>query len=112
MSIRSKNKTSAAIAAQGKHSVIIVRTNKHFYAQIISPLGIVLTGASTKTKEIVKKVGKTTSNKNAAQVLGEHIAKQLKDKKISDIAFNRSGLLYHGRVAAFVEGLRNQGVKV
>ena len=112
MSIRSKNKTSAAIAAQGKHSVIVVRSNKHFYAQIISPLGIVLTGASTKTKEVVKKVGKATSNKNAAKILGEYVAKQLKGKKIADIAFNRSGLLYHGRVAAFVEGLRNQGVQV
>lgn len=112
MSSRSKIKTSAAIAAQGKHSVLVVRSNKHFYAQIISPLGIVLTGASTKTKEVAKEVGKASSKKTSANILGKHVAKQLKANKITDIAFNRSGLLYHGRVAAFVEGLRSQGVQV
>jgi len=109
MSIRSKNKTRAAIAAQGKHSIAVQRTNQHFYAQLVSPLGIVLAGASTQSKALKLKA---TGNSDAAKALGVHIASILKKMKVSDVAFNRSGLIYHGRVAAFVAGLREQGVKV
>ncbi len=111
MSIRSKNKTRAAIAAQGKHSIAVQRSNQHFYAQLVSPLGIVLAGASTQSKAFKSKL-KATGNSDAAKALGAHVASILKKMKINDVAFNRSGLIYHGRVAAFVAGLREQGVKV
>lgn len=114
MSIRSKNKTTAAIAAQSKASVIVARSNKHFSAQIISKTGVVLAGANTKSKPVQKLLGKdqSTSNCNAANLLGKHIASLIKSLKIDNIAFNRSGLIYHGRVAAFVTGMRDSGVKV
>ena len=64
MSIRSKNKTRAKIAAQGKHSVTIQRTNKHFYAQVQSPEGIVLGGGSTMTPEIAKKMKKSSGGES------------------------------------------------
>lgn len=111
MSIRSKNKTRAAIAAQGKHSITVQRSNQHFYAQLLSPLGVVLAGASTQSK-VLKAKHAATGNSDAAKALGMHVASILKEKKISNVAFNRSGLIYHGRVAAFVAGLREQGVKV
>lgn len=112
MSIRSKNKTSAAIASQGKHSVVVKRSNNHFDAQILSPAGTALGGASTKSAAIHKKIGKQTGNCQAATKLGEIIAAQLKKMDITDIAFNRSGYIYHGRIAAFVDGMRKAGVKV
>ena len=109
MSIRSKNKTRAVIAAQGKHSVIVNRTNKHFYAQILCPEGQVLGGVSTKNAEIIKKTKKaSTSNCVSSRIIGEHISDLLKKLKIEKVAFNRSGYIYHGRIRAFVEGLFGQ----
>ena len=111
MSIRSRNKTRAAIASQNKHSVIIKRSNQHFYAQIVQPNGEVIGGASTKTPAVIKTLGKiNASSKAAAEVLGKHVGEILKTMNIEQIAFNRSGFLYHGRVAAFADGLRDKGV--
>ena len=112
MSIRSKNKTRAVIAAQGKHSVIINRSNKHFYAQILCPEGIVLGGISTKNTEVIKKLKKNSaSNCVSAKIVGEFVCDLLKKLKIEKFAFNRSGYIYHGRVKAFVEGLFGQDGK-
>ena len=106
MSIRSKNKTRAKIAAQHKHSVIIQRSNQHFYAQILNPEGIAIAGGSTKTPAIIKKLKKQSSrNCDSARVVGEYCAGLLKQLKVDEFAFNRSGYIYHGRVKAFVEGL-------
>lgn len=113
MSIRSKHKTRAAIASQGKHSVTVRRSNNHFYAQLVSPAGIVMGGVSTLSKSLnphVKKHG--SGNCEAAKVLGHQVASLLTEHKITHVAFNRSGLLYHGRVAAFVNGMREKGVKL
>jgi large subunit ribosomal protein L18 len=111
MSQRSKNKTRAAIAAQGKHSVTIKRTNKHFEAQILSPQGVALGGATTKSNETKKLCG-VTGNCEAARKLSELVAKILKKLSITDLAFDRSGHIYHGRVSAFADGLRAAGVKI
>lgn len=111
MSEQSRNKTKAIIAAQNKHSVIVKRSNQHFYAQVVAPTGEILGGASTKTPAVKKALGKTSSSgKDAALVLGKHIGEVVKKLKIEQVAFNRSGLIYHGRVAAFATGLRDKGV--
>ena len=113
MSIRAKNKTRAAIIAQGKHSVIVRRSNTHFYAQLVSPTGIIMGGMSTKSQQISAKLKKVGSgNCGAAKLLGQEIVGLLKKHKVTDVAFNRSGLLYHGRVAAFVDGMREKGLKI
>lgn len=111
MSIRSKNKTSAAIAAQNKHSIMVIRSNKHFEAQIISPAGIVIGGATTKSNDAKKQL-KQTGNCDAARTLAQSIAKLLNKLDIKQVAFNRSGYIYHGRISAFVDGLRAAGVKI
>ena len=109
MSIRSKNKTRAVIAAQGKHSVVINRTNKHFYAQVLSPVGHVLGGVSTKSPDVIKKLKKkSASNCVSSRIVGESVSDLLKKLKVDHYAFNRSGYIYHGRVKAFVEGLNGQ----
>ena len=111
MSIRSKNKTRAVIASQGKHSVIVKRSSKHFEAQVLSPEGVALGGATTKSNAN-KKQFKNTGNCDAARELAGTVAKLLTKLGVSDIAFNRSGYVYHGRIAAFADGLRAAGVKI
>jgi large subunit ribosomal protein L18 len=37
---------------------------------------------------------------------------KLKEAGISEAVFDRGGYLYHGRVKAFAEGIREAGVKI
>ena len=67
-----------------------------------------LVSASSNEKEIrskkIKKIEKST-------LIGEILAKRAKDKKINEAYFDRGGYKYHGRVKAFAETLRKNGIK-
>ena len=81
-------------------------------AQIVDTSGRVLGGISTKNPEIKKKI-KYSGNKEAAKEVGIAMAAILKKLKIKDnIAFDRSGYWYHGRVAMVAEGLRASNIKI
>lgn len=85
------------------------RTSRHVYAQIIDSTGNeVLTQASTLDKSLELK---RTGNKDAAKKIGALIAEKAKDIGISQVAFDRSGYLYHGRIKALAEEARNKGLK-
>ena len=47
----------------------------------------------------------------AAKVVGETIAKRAQKKGVVDVAFDRSGFKYHGRVKALAEAAREAGLK-
>lgn len=59
------------------------------------------------TREISE--GKTAVQK--ATYLGEMIAKKAKEKKISQIVFDRNNYQYQGRVKAVAEAMRGAGIK-
>ena len=44
--------------------------------------------------------------------VGRAIAEQAKEKGINTMVFDRSGYLYHGRIAALARGLRDGGIQV
>lgn len=44
-------------------------------------------------------------------MVGEAIAKKAAAKGIEEVAFDRGGFLYHGRVAKLAEGAREGGLK-
>jgi len=84
----------------------VFRSLKHTYAQLIDDeQGKTLAAASDK--EVKSKEGKT----GTAFALGEMIAKKGKEKKISEVVFDRGGNLYHGRVKAVADGARKGGLK-
>jgi small subunit ribosomal protein S5 len=72
--------------------------------------GKTLLGVSTQSKEFssVKDAG----NVKGARELGKLLAKKALEKKIKEVVFDRAGFLYHGRVKAFAEGAREEGIKV
>ncbi len=94
---------------QPRLSVFISLAN--VYAQIIDDNnGETIVAASTLEKE----VHKITSDKNkteASKVVGSLIAKRALEKGISEVIFDRSGYLYHGRVKALAEAARDAGLK-
>lgn len=87
------------------------RTNCHIYAQVFSADGAkVLASASTAEKEIRASVP-NGGNRDAAVLVGKRIAEKSKGLGISEVAFDRSGYKYHGRVKALAEAAREAGLK-
>ncbi len=90
----------------------IFKSGIHIYAQIIDDVkGNTLVSASTIDKE-VKSLLKSDMTKTAkSQLVGEVIAKRAIDKNIKNIAFDRNGYLFHGRVKALADGCRKAGLE-
>ena len=85
------------------------RTPRHIYAQIISASGDkVLATASTLDKDL--RNGKT-GNIEAAKAVGTLIAERAKAAGVSEVAFDRSGYKFHGRVKALADAARESGLE-
>jgi large subunit ribosomal protein L18 len=87
------------------------RTPQHIYAQVISSDGAkVLACASTLDKEIKGKA-KSTGNVDSAKLVGKLVAKRALDAGIQQVAFDRSGFNYHGRIKALADAAREGGLQ-
>ncbi|MAK55367.1 MAG: 50S ribosomal protein L18 [Pusillimonas sp.] len=93
------------------HRLSVFRSNSHIYANIISPEGDrVLVSASTVEPEVRKEVA-NGGNVAAATLVGKRVAEKAKAAGIEQVAFDRSGFRYHGRVKALAEAAREAGLK-
>jgi large subunit ribosomal protein L18 len=109
---RRAKRTRARIALQGAHRLCVHRTPRHIYAQVIAPDGAsVVCSASTLAKEL-REALKGTGNKEAATAVGKLIAERAKAQGIEQVAFDRSGFRYHGRVKALADGAREAGLRI
>jgi large subunit ribosomal protein L18 len=89
----------------------IHKTPQHIYAQVISGDGVkTLASASTNQAEI-KGGLKSTGNILAAVEVGKFIAQKAIAAGITEVAFDRSGFKYHGRVKALADAAREAGLK-
>ena len=91
----------------------VFRSNRFIWAQLIDDVkGITLAQATDceKAQKLSKKTGKKESRVASAQRVGEQIAKEALEKKISAFVFDRGGNTYHGRVKAVAEGARKAGI--
>lgn len=87
----------------------VFRSNKEIYAQLIDDTqGKTLVAASSRDKELSKAKG--TKSEIAVQV-GKTIAEKALKAGIEQVAFDRGGNLYHGRVKSLAEGAREAGLK-
>jgi large subunit ribosomal protein L18 len=87
------------------------RSGRHIYAQVIAAQGgNVIATASTLQKDL--RTGLTsTSNKDAAKAVGKAVAEKAVAAGVTDVAFDRSGYRYHGRIAELAEAARESGLK-
>jgi large subunit ribosomal protein L18 len=89
----------------------VFRSLNHIYAQIINDVqGHTLVAASSLDTEITGN-GKGKTKTDKAGLVGTLLAKRAKDKKITQVAFDRNGCKYHGRVKALAEAAREGGLK-
>ena len=99
--IRRATKSRAKMHELGVTRLVVTRTPRHIYAQIISNDNRVLASASTLDKDLVKGLKYT----------GNVVAERAIAAKVETVAFDRSGYQYHGRVAALADAAREAGLK-
>ena len=87
----------------------VFRSNRQISVQLVDDVnGKTLLSVSSLIKEIAEKKGNKTQQ---AEEVGKMIAEKAKEKGITDIVFDRSGYLYHGRIKVLAESARKAGLK-
>ena len=98
------------VASNDRFRLSIFRSSSNISAQIIDDVkNVTLISASSVEKEIKSwpKVNKIELSK----IVAEKLAKKAQEKKITKIFFDRGVYKYHGRVKAFAEALRKNGME-
>ena len=91
--------------------LVVFRSNKQIYAQVINDLqGATLVAAASNDKALAVEC-KGKSGKEAAAIVGKAIAERALAKGIAEVAFDRGGYLYHGRVKSLADAAREGGLK-
>lgn len=105
-------KAKALIRQSDRVRLVVYRSSTHIYSQIIESdkLGDkVLASCSTNDKELQASLsGKCKVEQ--AQLVGKLLGKRASEKGIAQVAFDRAGYKYHGRVKALAEGAREAGL--
>jgi len=107
--LRRARRARSKIRELGANRLCINRTPRHIYAQVISPDGDqVLASASTLDKSLRDGA---TGNVDAAKSVGALVAERAKEAGVTEVAFDRSGFKYHGRVKALADAAREAGLQ-
>ena len=61
--------------------------------------------------DVIKAQAQYGGNKAAARLVGGSVAKKAQEKGITEVAFDRGGFLFHGRVKELADGAREAGLK-
>ena len=99
-----RNKISGTSA---RPRLSVFRSNKNIYAQLIDDL----TGQTLVAVSSAKVEGEVTNKVQVSAEAGKELAKKALEKGITEVVFDRSGYLYHGRVKSLADGAREGGLK-
>lgn len=105
--LRSRSK----IRELGAYRLCIHRTPCHIYAQVIAPNGSEVVAAASTLQADIKSGLKSTGNIEAAVAVGKAVAEKAKAAGITQVAFDRAGFKYHGRVKALADAARENGLE-
>ncbi len=114
--IRKKRKIAIRKRVSGtaeRPRVTITRSHKNIYAQVVDDLTRTTLLSSNGSKAAAVEAPEGVAGKCANSYnVGRALADEAKDKGITRMVFDRSGYLYHGRIAALARGLRDGGIEV
>ena len=113
---RKKSIRKNVFGTQKRPRLSVFRSNLHIYAQVVDDEnGKTLLSASSNSKEVkesgINKPEDLKSKTGTAFTVGVMLGKKIKENNIDGIVFDRNGYLYHGRIKALADGVRNAGVK-
>ena len=108
--LRRARKTRARIADQKATRLVVYRSNCNIYAQIIDATGGKVLASASSIETDVRTTLPSGGNISAAVLVGKRIAEKAKELGIAEVAFDRSGFRYHGRVKALADAARENGL--
>jgi large subunit ribosomal protein L18 len=110
--LRRARRTRAKIRELGVPRLTIHRTPRHIYAQVIAPNGAkVVASASTVEKSVRDGISGATGNAAAAAAVGKAVAERARAAGVEQVAFDRSGFKFHGRIKALADAARENGLQ-
>lgn len=107
---RREKRTRAKLKAVLKRPRLVVfRSNKYIYAQVVDDVdNVTIAFASSKEIGKIGKLGKDTFD--LAREVGIKVAERSISKKVKEVAFDKGGYKYTGKVKALAEGARKGGL--
>lgn len=88
----------------------VFKSHKHIYAQIIDDKKHITVTTSSSLCPKLKQRITSSATCATATIVGQDIAKKLKDKGITKIIFDRGNKIYHGKIKALAEATRKEGI--
>ena len=110
---RRRNRSKSSSMFHEKYPRLVVyRSNRHFEGQIINDFeSKTLVSASSKDSSLKKAIASSKSKTEISIVIGKAIGKKAIDSKIKKVVFDRNGYPFHGRVKAFADAAREEGLE-
>ena len=107
---RNRSKKTSRFHAN-RPRLVIYRSLKHIEAQIIDDFkGFTLVSSSSKDKDLQTAIKNIKNKTEISKVVGKVLAEKAKKAKIKSVVLDRNGSPYHGRVKAFAEAARKNGL--
>lgn len=111
MRLRRAKATRIKIENSRQFRLSVHKSNNHIYAQVLDPSSNrVVVSVSTVEAE-VRKQYPSGGTIEAAKYIGDLVAKRSIESQIYEVAFDRSGFRYHGRIKALADAARSAGMK-
>lgn len=109
---RNRSKKTSRFHAN-RPRLVIYRSLKHIEAQIIDDFkGFTLVSSSSKDKDLQTAIKNIKNKTEISKVVGKVLAEKAKKAKIKSVVLDRNGSPYHGRVKAFAEAARKNGLEL
>ena len=110
---RRRNRSKGSNTAHPTRPRLVVsKSLKNISAQIVDDHNrSTLVSSSSLDKGLQKELKKAKTKTDASAIIGASIASKAKQKKISEVVFDRNGNPYHGRIKALAEAAREAGLK-
>lgn len=109
--LKRAKRTRKKIDRLNQHRMSVHKSCQHTYAQIIEPKTGKVLAASSTTEPAIREQCTSTGNVQAAELVGQKIAEKASEVGVKQVAFDRSGFKYHGRVKALAEAARQNGME-
>jgi len=110
---RRRNRSKSSSMFHEKYPRLVVyRSNRHFEGQIINDFeSKTLISASSKDSSLEKEITSSKSKTEVSVIIGKAIGKKAIESKIKKVVFDRNGYPFHGRVKAFADAAREEGLE-
>ena len=112
--MKKKVRTKKSLGELGKYPRLIVyKSNKHFYTQLLDDnSSSTICSSSSKDKKLAKLFDKALTKTEISKQIGYDIAKKISENNMNQVIFDRNGYKFHGRIKAFVDAVKEKGIKI